>query len=478
MKIALKILAAVAVSLAALSCSKPVAPVINPPVGPVNPDPGPVPGPDDDDPSKKDPTPAEPVVGQVIPAWTKGCLDIHFINTTHGECTFIIMPDGTQLLVDAAGAEQATGKVGSVTNTEMRKRWDPTREAGFDCGKFIIEYMDKCMAWTGNKNVDYVLLTHFHNDHYGAHLGRPASKNSSTYRQQSLVQILDNYNVGLLMDRGWPDYNYPFDILKYYTEKSESSYYNWITAVRWLNANKGLKVEKFVAGSNSQIVLTQDPSRYSSCRVQNLSVNGNVWTGSGTAYTATFPALADIKCSNPPEVANGDACPEENHGSCAFKLTYGAFDYFAGGDLQYDGVSSFGWKDIETVVAKASGTVDVMKADHHGTSNTNGTGFKDKAWAMKYLNPTCWVVNSWTDVHPRQATFEGVTGYLPGLQVFITNSSATQESYKDYSKFVKGRDGHIVVRVEPGGSRYRVLTLTDSDRKMTVKQVSGPYTSK
>ena len=40
-------------------------------------------------------------VGQILPAWSEGELDIHFINTGRGECAFYILPDGTTLLVDA-----------------------------------------------------------------------------------------------------------------------------------------------------------------------------------------------------------------------------------------------------------------------------------------------------------------------------------------------------------------------------------------
>jgi hypothetical protein len=43
---------------------------------------------------------------------------------------------------------------------------------------------------------------------------------------------------------------------------------------------------------------------------------------------------------------------------------------------------------------------------------------------------------------------------------------------------VKGYDGNIVVRVCEGGSQYRVMTTSDSDGKMTVKNVSGPYKSR
>ena len=43
---------------------------------------------------------------------------------------------------------------------------------------------------------------------------------------------------------------------------------------------------------------------------------------------------------------------------------------------------------------------------------------------------------------------------------------------------VNGYDGNIVVRVREGGSQYYVMTTSDSDGKMIVKNVSGPYKSR
>lgn len=43
---------------------------------------------------------------------------------------------------------------------------------------------------------------------------------------------------------------------------------------------------------------------------------------------------------------------------------------------------------------------------------------------------------------------------------------------------VKGYDGNIVVRVREGGSRCYVMTTSDSDVKVTVKNVAGPYKSR
>ena len=43
---------------------------------------------------------------------------------------------------------------------------------------------------------------------------------------------------------------------------------------------------------------------------------------------------------------------------------------------------------------------------------------------------------------------------------------------------VKGYDGNIVVSVREGRSQYYVMTTSDSDGKMTVKNVFGPYKSR
>lgn len=420
----------------------------------------PVTGPDDN--GNTATVPAE-TVGQPLSAWTAGTLDIHFINTTTGECTFIIFPDGTQMLVDAAGSTAATGPVGSTSNVGIRSRWDPTKDSSFSAGKYIAGYVRECMSQTGNDRLDYFVMTHFHADHMGG-----------------IPEVLDLVPTDVMLDRGWPDYDYPFDMQ---TKASNSALIRkYVSAVKDHMSKDGMKAAMFEAGSNSQISMRRDAASYPTFKVQNIAVNGKIWDGSGTTTaTATFPELKDIEVNNPKSVANSDKCPEENHCTTVFKLSYGKFDFFHGGDAQYDGCSTFVWKDMETAVAKACGAVDVMKADHHGVGNTNGYGYKAKnghlCEAMKYLNPRCWIVNSWTDGHPRQATYEGVTGLLPGTDIFITNSCDAMMSYTNFNQ-VKGRDGHVVVRVFPGGDKYCVYTLADTSGKGPVKTVSGPYKSR
>ena len=412
-------------------------------------------------------------VGEVLPAWKEGQMDIHFINTTTGESAFVIMPDGTQLLIDAASSLISTNSNGNTTNTGIRSRWDPTL-TGTRGGEIVCAYLKKCMAWTGNRTLDYVVMTHFHIDHFGdVNSSTPKSANAD-YRLNGLTEVMDEFKVAKMIDRGYPDYDYPFDMQSLASKKEAIR--NYVTALNWHVANSGTKAEIFKAGSNSQIV--PKTSKYD-VRVQNIAVNGEIWTGKGTETKKTFPEKKDIVVANPESIAAADKCPPENICSIVMKISYGSFDYFAGADLQYNGRSNFAWKDAELPCAKAAGVVEVMKANHHGSATTN------QPEALRALNPQAIVVNSWVDSHPRTAIIAQTQKTLPEVDLFITNfwqgerpAGVDDKVTPEEAASVKGYDGNIVVRVFDGGRKYYIVTTSDSDGMMIVKNVSGPYRSR
>jgi len=45
-------------------------------------------------------------------------------------------------------------------------------------------------------------------------------------------------------------------------------------------------------------------------------------------------------------------------------------------------------------------------------------------------------------------------------------------------KSLAADQGHVVVRVAPGGLSYRVFVLDDSDETMRIKSIHGPYTAR
>lgn len=416
-------------------------------------------------------------VGKTIPAWQEGVMDIHFINTTTGESMFVIFPDGTQMLIDAASSSVTTNSNSNTTNTGIRSRWDPTLTSTRG-SQIITDYIRKCMVWTGNSTIDYAVLTHFHNDHFGGYTSSlPKSANSSTYSLIGFAEIFDNFKIGTLLDRGYPDYNYPFNMATMADNAPSCS--NYINAVKWHVANQKFDAAIFKAGANDQIVQKYNPAKYPTAKVQNVAVNGEIWTGSGTTTKKTFPELSEISYENSKNITSSDNCPPENITSCVMKVSYGNFDFFAGGDLQYNGRSSHAWKDAELPCAKAVGQVELLKANHHGVTNTNQVD------ALKALNPQTIVINSWVDCHPRTDILNSMETTLPACDMFITNfwqgdrpSGVDDRVTAEEAARVKGYDGHIVVRVTDGGNKYRVVTITDSDGAMTVKTISGPYTSR
>src|SRR5690606_12596053 len=93
-------------------------------------------------------------VGEVYSNWSTGFLDIHHISTGKGECMFAIMPDGTTMMIDAG-----------ETGTDKRNfKPDGSRSSG----EWISRYIQRMMSPLSEKKLDYMLLTHFHDDHMGS----------------------------------------------------------------------------------------------------------------------------------------------------------------------------------------------------------------------------------------------------------------------------------------------------------------------
>ena len=144
-----------------------------------------------------------------------------------------------------------------------------------------------------------------------------------------------------------------------------------------------------------------------------------------------------------------------------------------GGDIQYNGRTENPWKDIEAPISEVVSRVDVMKADHHGTSNTNSSGLLNK------LKPNVVLCHVWRDVQPNPATIDRFFEANKSCKIFLTNlDSANRQRLGVNASKLKSTNGHIVVRVAPGGSEYTVYVLDDTDEAYRIKSISGPYRSK
>ena len=79
----------------------------------------------------------EEQMGEQLPAWQKGYLDIHHISTGRGDCTFMLLPDGTTMMVDA-------GDLGSGSyEQEIMARIPYTSRTP---GEWIVRYVEKFLS--------------------------------------------------------------------------------------------------------------------------------------------------------------------------------------------------------------------------------------------------------------------------------------------------------------------------------------------
>lgn len=408
------------------------------------------------------------VIGQSLPSWQKGYLDLHHINTGRGSSAFCIFPDGTTMLLDAGELSPLDLRTFTPRNATIRP--DYTKRPY----EWIIHYLQQVMPFKDKPAIDYALITHFHDDHFGAwYPGAPLSA-SGDYLLTGITGVGEGIAIHTLFDRGYPDYNYPYNIKKYARQygggeiefdHTMQNYFAFLAAQQ----KKGMKPVQLKAGSRQQIRMLYDGKNYPSFYVQNIKANQWIWTGKDSAVFQQFPA---------PDSADRRTWPDENSLSLALAIHYGAFTYYTGGDNP--GNIFFNdnpLRDVETPIAKAIGEVDIATMDHHGNRDAINE------FMVKTLKPRVWIGQTWSSDHPgHEVLLRMVSTYLyeGPRDLFSTNMLESNKLVIGslIDRVYKSQQGHIVVRVMPGGDNYYIIILDDTRTDMPVKAVFGPYESK
>jgi beta-lactamase superfamily II metal-dependent hydrolase len=387
---------------------------------------------------------AQVKAGDVYPDWTTGYLDIHHISTGKGECMFAILPDVTTMMIDAG-----------ETGTDKRNfKPDGSRSSG----EWISRYILRMMRPLSEKKLDYILLTHFHDDHMGnVKLSNKKSDNGD-YILTGITEVGDLIPFGKITDRNWPDYDYP------HLMSNRPNVQNYIRFVNWHVAN-GAIAEQFEVGSNQQFKLLKQADQYTGFEIRNIAANGEVWTGVHNNTRSHFPPLDKL---------TREEYPEENALSTAIRISYGNFGYFNGGDLVHT-YSPGTWKDIETPVGLATGPVDVCVANHHA-KDAMGEGF------IRAVRPQVFVIQGFALSHPDAAALRNMASHkiYPGERDIFTTHLFDVNKVVLGEKLVgqlKSTQGHIVIRVNPGGNSFNVYILDDSAENFKVTDIHGPYLS-
>jgi hypothetical protein len=413
---------------------------------------------------------------EVLCPWVEGTLDLHHINTGRGDAAFYVFPDGTTMLLDAGELDPTNPRVTSLRNTPARPNDSRPPYA------WIARYIQGMAPHKLPPALDYALITHFHDDHFGTIGAFASPSRGGAYRLTGITGVGELIPIRTLIDRGYPGYDYPISLdsdelrimigenprVQSMVAKFARTMENYRAFIAWHQTHGAMVAARFVPGRDDQIVLVHKPEAYPGFKVRNVCANGEVWTGVGTTTRQCIPPVSSLGLNK---------LPEENQYSCAICIRYGKFSYFSGGDIP--GIVELdipSWSDLETPVAQAIGAVDVHVMNHHGYRNTHNEFF------VKTLRPRVIVQQNWSADQPGHGVLKRLTStwLYPGQRdLFATDIlEATRTVIGDaIGRAYKSMHGHILVRVDPGGARYQVIILDDSEATFRVKAIYGPYES-
>ena len=366
----------------------------------------------------------------VLTPWREGYLDIHQISTGRGNATFMILPDGTTMMVDM-------GDLGDTTHfrQEVMPAVPSSERSPAQWVARYVRHFSRPLCNDGK--IDYMLITHYDSDHIGA----PGTKGVS-----ELDSLL---HIEKIVDRG---YDYP-------TPEQALAMNGW-TLPGYLKtmesrAARGLGYEKFVVGSDSQFAMIHQPRK--DFKIRNIYANGHLWTGDG---------LRDIVIGEGDEYEENLKAMNENRLSCTINISYGDFDYHSGGDIQGSSVNSTRpWRNVEKFVGEFIGETDVVLANHHAYSDAMYEPF------LKAVTPQVCILPVWDYYHPQPSTLYnmlrgGIDDDHPAVRdsvnyVFSAGivGSNLERLASDGQLIMP--DGHVVVRVYEGGDRFQVFVLND-----------------
>ena len=259
------------------------------------------------------------------------------------------------------------------------------------------------------------------------------------------------------MDRGWPTYSYPSPLKGKAIE-------NYLKFIDWQRKNTETVVEGFATGSKSQFTLLKEPERYPDFEVRNIISNGVIWAGEEDNTRNLFPSdLEDV---------------HENKLCAGVRISYGAFDYFNGGDINGRiPITSEKWLDVETPVGEVLGPIEVCEANHHSWIDAMSESF------LQLIQPQNIIIQVSHVSHLNLSVLQSMANKSinPNLKHIIpTNIPELSRAYlgEDQVKKLSGNGGHVVIKVNPGGETYSILLLDSDNESMMIKSVFGPFKSK
>lgn len=393
-------------------------------------------------------------IGSAYPGWKPGELDLHFIYTGCGENMFYRLPDGTAILNDT----------GDFYRPGDRDRVPLLPSPDRLGGDWVARYLKRVYP---EKTIDYAIFSHWHSDHIGhARFDGDGSEGTDPRAAFRYRTTVDGRKVnGFLCVaeefgfKRYFDHQYPARGTYRSQDESMKLLVPWVEEQR----KKGLAVEPFKVGALNQIRLLRDPGSYRDLfSIRNVCANGRLWDGKDGERDFAAEHVA----------ATGKNQINQNTLSMGFVMQYGKFRYWTGGDVQRELRTKDGGKvNYEALVGQRVGPVSVCKMNHHGCSDAMSAGFVEAVRAQAYV-ACMWCPRQ---AHPKTLELLYKTGSHDGRRPFlipglVTDMQQCTPKNGGYELSASGAS-HVVVKVLPGGDRYRIYLLEAADESMRVKAV-------
>lgn len=317
-------------------------------------------------------------------------LDIYFLDMVGGGSTLIVSPQGESVLID-------TGSL---------------RPEHRDADRILRACQD-----AGLTQIDYLLTTHFHSDHFGAIL--------EVTRRIPVKRFLDK---GTYAPEGDPDHRWAKDLYELYEQATGGN----VTTVR----------------VGDEIPLKSDPAgKLPPIRLRCVAAEKQV-----EGFDGDIDAPVEGFKMERPDLT-------DNARSIALLLTYGRFTFFAGGDITWN---------VEHHLAhpiNRIGKVDLYQVTHHGLDQSNNTIL------LQALDPTVAVALNGPRKGIQPRTFRDLNA-LPGLQAIYQIHYNTQHGDEGNTKpeFIAnpkddpGKGEFIKASVQPDRNTFTIQIGPDGER--------------
>lgn len=351
-------------------------------------------------------------------------LEIYFVDVEHGNATLIVSPSGQSMLIDGGNGGPLAYPGYTVPEPEGR---DVNR---------VLRAMDAA----GVRQIDYLVVTHYHRDHYGAIPG--LAKN------RLIVNWVDHgFNVEAGRSEEWA---------KRFQRASDELYKQYLEARskgNHINANPGDKIP--IAGLDV-LVLT------SAAKHIAVPVNG---AGAPNAACAMIESRPDDE--------------SEDGQSVGLLVTFGKFRFINLGDLT--------WNYINNLFCPNNlvGHVDVYMTTHHGgnerrdAAQLNPMPCCSERWSrgccskaeLQGLSPRVAIFNMGPD-YPKGSTPEAWQNIhsTPGLE------DVWQTHYKPGAGDENNASPQFIANLEEKEDKaYWIKLSADADGSFTITNARNGY---